>query len=128
MFQPLLGHPEAIVDHLDDRVAVIQDGPDRNAAAADFSRQPMLDRILDERLQDHARHDRIERRQADLFVDLQLRSEADDLDVEVLVDRFQLFAQRDEMVRAAHQTAEQARQLHDQHPRRRGARTAPSAG
>ena len=34
----------------------------------------------------------------DLLVDAQLRAEADDLDVEVLVDRLELLAQRDEVI------------------------------
>ena len=55
---------------------------------------------------------------ADLLVDRQLRAEADDLDVEVLVDRLELLAQRDEVIGAAHQAAQQARQLRDQHARR----------
>ena len=48
----------------------------------------------------------------------QARAEADALDVEVLVDGFELFAQRDEMLLAAQQPPQQARELHDQHPRR----------
>ena len=53
---------------------------------------------------------------------LQLRAEADDLDVEVLVDRLELLAQRDEVIGAAHQPAQQARELRDQHARRVGLR------
>ena len=54
-------HAEPIVVHLDDRVAVAQHRPDGNPAAADFARQPVLDRVLDQRLQDHARNDDVER-------------------------------------------------------------------
>ena len=56
-------------------------------------RQAVLDRVLDQRLQHHARDDQVERRRIDVLLDLQLRAEADALDVEVLVDRFELFAQ-----------------------------------
>ena len=90
-------------------------GPDGDAAAADLARQAVLDRVLDQRLKDHARHDDVEGVGADLLVDLQLRAEPDHLDVEVLVDRLELLAQRHEMVGAAHQPAQQTRQLGDQH-------------
>ena len=56
------------------------------------------------------------------LIDLQLRPEPDHLDVEVLVDRLELLAQRHEVIGAAHQPAEQARQLGDQHARRFGLR------
>ena len=48
---------------------------------------------------------------------LQLRSEADDLDVEILVDRLELVAQRDEMLVAAQQTPQQRREPDDQRAR-----------
>ena len=65
----------------------------------------MLDRVLDERLQDHARDDDVERAGADLLVHLELRPEPDDLDVEVLVNRLELFAERHEVIGAAHEPA-----------------------
>ena len=74
----------------------------------------MLDRVLHERLQDHAGHDGIERVRADLLVDLQLRPEADVLDVEIFVDRFQLFAQRDKGFRLTEEPAQDVRQFEDQ--------------
>ena len=40
----------------------------------------MLDRILDQRLEHHARDDQVERGRIDMLVDLQLRAEADALD------------------------------------------------
>ena len=45
-----------------------------------------------------------------------------DLDVEVFVDRLELLAQRHEVIRAAHQAAQDARELRDQHPRGFGLR------
>ncbi len=52
----------------------------------------------------------------------QLRAEADALDVEVLVDRLELLAQRDEVLLAALQPPQQPRELHDEHPRGLGLR------
>src|SRR5262245_43843210 len=43
-------HAQTVVLHFDDGAAVALRGADRDPAAADFARQPMLDRVLDERL------------------------------------------------------------------------------
>ena len=99
-------------------VAVVHHARDRDASAADLPREAVLDRVLDQRLQDHARHDDVERVGMDLLLDAQLRAEAHDLDVQVFVDRLELFAQRDEVIGAPHQAAQQARELRDQHARR----------
>ena len=122
MHEPFLRHAQAVVVHLDDGVGVADVRLDRDAPAADLAREPVLDRVLDERLQDHARHDHVERLRRDLLVDAELRPEADDLDREVLVDRLELLAQRDEVIRAAHQPPQQPGELRDQHARRLGLR------
>ena len=51
-----------------------------------------------------------------------MRPEPDHLDGEVFVDRRQFFAQRDEVIGAAHQPSEQAGQLGDEHAGRVGLR------
>src|SRR5476649_670739 len=102
MLEPVLAHPEAVVVHLDDGVAVLEDRRDGDAPLADLPRQPVLDRVLDERLQDHAGDDDVEGVGADVLHDFQLGTEPHDLDVEIFVDRFELLAQRDEVIRAAH--------------------------
>ena len=56
------------------------------------------------------------------LLDPQLRAEAHRLDVEVLVDGVDLLAQRDEVIARPEQTAEQARELRDEHARRFGLR------
>src|SRR5438105_9437368 len=105
VFDHVGAHAQPIVVDLDNRVAVPGGRADRDPSAADFSREPVFDRVLHERLQEHARHDDIQRIDADLLVDFQLRSEAHDFDVQILVDRFELFAQRDEVIGTAHQAA-----------------------
>ena len=75
---------------------------------ADLAREAVLDRVLDQRLQDHARHDEVDRVRVDVLHHFQLRSEADHLDVEVLVDRLELIAQRDEVLVTAQQTSQAA--------------------
>ena len=115
-------HAQAVVLDFDDGVAIAERALDRDAAAADLRREPVLDRVLDERLEDEARHDHVERVRVDLLVDVQLRPEPDDFDVQVLVDRLELFAQRDEVIRASQEPPQQARQLRHEHPRRFGLR------
>ena len=78
----------------------------------------MLDRILDERLKNHAGHDHVQRVGADVLGHLELGAEADDLDVEILVDRLELLPQRHEMIGCAQQAAQEARQFRDEHARR----------
>ena len=111
-------HPQAVVFHFDDGVAVLAEAADGDASAADLARKSVLDRVFHQRLQDHAGHDRVERVGADLFFHLQLRAEPDDLDVEVFVDRLELLAQRDEMIAAAEQTPQQTGEFHDDRARR----------
>ena len=77
----------------------------------------MLDRVLDQRLQNHARHDDVGGVGRNFLAHAQLRAKAHHLDVEVLVDRFKLFPQRDEMLLAAQQATQEAGQLVDQRSR-----------
>src|SRR5436190_22206274 len=53
LLEALLRHAEAVVVDLDDGAAVARRRADRDAPAANLARQAVLDRILDERLQDH---------------------------------------------------------------------------
>ncbi len=53
-----------------------------------------------------------------MLFDVQLRPEADQFDVEVLVDRRQFLAEADEVILAAHEAPQQAGQAADDHPRR----------
>ena len=55
----------------------------------------MLDRVLHERLQDQARHFRVERVRIDLEVDAEAILETRLLDLEVLLQELELLLQRD---------------------------------
>ena len=118
--QPLRGHPHPVVGHLDEGGAIAALGPQQDAPAADLAGEPVLDGVLDERLQDHARHEHVHGGRVDVLLDTKLRPEPDDLDIQVLVDRRQFLAQTDEVVLTAHETTEQARQAADDHPGRLG--------
>src|SRR6476660_5953033 len=75
LFEALFAHAQAVVVDFYDSMAVLQHRFYRNATAAHFARQPVLDGILDERLQQHARNDDIQCFSGDFLDDRQLRSE-----------------------------------------------------
>src|SRR5207245_2562312 len=84
-------------------------------ASVYFRRQAMLYGVLDQRLQQHARNHGVERRSLELLHDTQLvATEADDFNIEIVVDKFQLLAQGDEGVRAAEQAAQDIGQFDNQ--------------
>src|SRR6185295_11660671 len=89
----ILGHAQPVVEDLDERAAVADERADGDPSAADLARQAVLDRVLDERLQQHARHDDVEGPGRNLLVHLELRAESYHFDVEIFVDRLQLFTQ-----------------------------------
>ena len=66
----------------------------------------MLDGILHQGLEQHARDHGVERRGLHFFHHPQLVApEADDFNVEIVVDEFQLFAQRHKSIAAVEQAA-----------------------
>src|SRR6266853_1494036 len=113
--EPFLSHPEAVVYDFDNRVAVAQLARDRDASSADLRGEAVLDRVFDQRLEDEARDDDVECGRMNLSDHLQLWPEPDHFDVQVLVDRLELFAQGDEVIGAAQQPPQQARELGDQY-------------
>src|SRR5262245_18563428 len=60
LLELLLAHAEAVVVNFDDHLTVAQRRRDGDLSLADLARQPVLDRVLDERLQDHAGDDDVE--------------------------------------------------------------------
>ena len=76
-------------------------GEDSQRAALLARRNRVLDRILNERLQDQAGHQRIRRTLVDVFLDDQAITEADLFDFEIQVQRMQLGPERDALHRIA---------------------------
>src|SRR5262249_40209399 len=80
---------------------------------------PMLDRVFHEWLQQHAGHDYIERCRIEFLHHLQLfPAETHNLDVEIVVDKFQFFPQRPERLAAAQQPSQDRRELENHVTRR----------
>src|SRR5687767_13872290 len=67
--------PDAVVDHVDDRMVPFAQAANRHPPLAEFLREAVLDRVLDQRLQHHARDDQVQGRRVDVFLDLELRPE-----------------------------------------------------
>ena len=86
-----------------------------DAAAIDFRRQSVLDRVLHQRLQQHAGDHDVERRSFEFLHHAQLvATEADDFNVEIVVDEFHFFTQRHKSIAAVEQAAQNVGQLDDQ--------------
>ena len=68
----------------------------------------MADAVLDDRLQEHARHQPVQSFRVDFFDEPQFLAEAHHLDAHVVVDERQLFPQRREVVGLAQQPPQDA--------------------
>ena len=107
-------HAHAIVFHFDYHAAIGATAANVDAAAIDFVGQAVLDGVFDQRLQNHAGNQMVERGGVKLLHDFQLvAAEARDLDVEIVVEEFEFFAQRHEGVALAQQPPQNVAQLHD---------------
>src|SRR4029450_3304401 len=61
LIPPVEHESHSVIFDLDDRPPVFAPAPNRDRARADLPGEAVLDRVLDERLQDHARDDDVER-------------------------------------------------------------------
>ena len=104
----------AVIFHLDHQALIGAAAAQINAAALNFVREAVLDGVLHQRLQNHAGHQMIERCRLQFLHDSQLVvAKARDLDIEIVVEKFQLLAQRNERIALAQQAAQNVAQLHD---------------
>src|SRR5580698_936413 len=95
--KPIRCHAHAVVVNLDRQPPVAATRADVNLTSRQPRSQPMLNCVLDDRLQQHAGHERVERLLIDFLENLELVApKADDLDVQIIVDEIKLFPQRNE--------------------------------
>src|SRR6185437_9676916 len=107
-------HADAVVFDLDEQTVVRQDSAAQcDGATADARLEPMLDGVLDERLQQHAGDDDGQRVLGDLFCNAQLLAETHDLDIQVVIGEGKLFFQRHEGIAVLEQHTEDIGQLDD---------------
>ena len=107
-----VAHAHAVVGHFDEIRSPSSAAAQRDRAAMDARLKSMLDAVLDERLQQDAGHQNLERARIDLLFHAQLvGAEADHLDVEIIVGKLQLLAQRNVGVMVLEQGAQNVGQL-----------------
>src|SRR4029079_12045741 len=87
--------PAAVVAHLHPEPLALLAGGDLHVVAAVAAGDAVLDGVLHDRLQDHPRHLAVERVGIDLHVDGKTILEARLFDVEILLEKIDLFLQRD---------------------------------
>src|SRR6188768_166651 len=97
LLEPFEHEAHAVVLDVYHGATVLAPASDDERAGTDLAGEPVLDRVFDERLQDHARHDDVERVRPDVLADDEPWAKADDLDVEIFVDRFQFLAKGHEV-------------------------------
>src|SRR5208282_2242802 len=114
-------HADTVVFHFDHQARFDQPAAQRNAAAFDFGRKPVLDAVLDQRLQQHAGNHDCQRRRVKVLDNLELvPSKAHNFNVEIIVDELHLLAQRNERIRTMQQAAKNGSELQDHVTRRVG--------
>src|SRR6266403_5783480 len=93
----LFGDTHAVVFNFDVQPAVMRGGPQLNFSAAELGRKTVLQTILHNWLEEHAGDKGLEGLFAELLDDFEIVSaKAGHLDVQVIVDELQFFAERDE--------------------------------
>src|SRR5262245_16196414 len=90
-----LAQAGTIVDHADLEHSGASAALDADRSALLAGRDRVLERVLDERLQQQARHQRIERRAINRVLEPQALAEAQALRAEVQIESLDLLAQRD---------------------------------
>src|SRR5208282_1086854 len=83
-------HAHAVIGDLDGDPVALEAAAQSDRAAVNARLQAVLDAVLNERLQQNAGHQDLERAWVDVFFDAQLvGAEADNFDVEVIVGELQ---------------------------------------
>ena len=108
----LFGDADAVVFDFDVQAAVAIGGAKLDFSAVEFGSEAVFEAIFDDGLQKHAGDEGFERFIVDVLDDVEVvAAEAGDLDIEIVVDEFELFAQRHKRFVLAEQTAENVAEL-----------------
>src|SRR5438093_4177767 len=110
----VIRNPNTIVLNFNADPVSVLGGTNLNTPSFNLGSNAVLDGILNNGLQDHARNHVPERVVVNLFFDLELvLSKADDFDIQVIVDKLELFPQRDKVFMALKQLSQDMRKLDD---------------
>src|ERR1700691_5642954 len=86
--EPIRCHAQAVVVDLDRQPTVAAMRPDVDLASRESRSQTVLDRVFDDRLQQHAGHERVERLLINFLENLELVApKAEDLNSQITVDK-----------------------------------------
>ena len=108
------GDADAVVFDFDMEAAVAIGGAELDFAAVEFWREAVLEAIFDHGLQKHAGDKGFESFFVDVLDDVEVvAAEAGDLDIEIVVDEFELFAQRHKGFVLAEEAAKNVAELED---------------
>src|SRR5437868_2150034 len=115
------GYTYAVILHFNDQEIRTQPASQMDAASLNIGRQAVLDGVLYQRLQEHGRHHDLQRLRVQFLDDPQFVSpKAHHLDVQVVIDKLDLFTQGNERIRTVQQPPQNGCQLDDQLARRVG--------
>ena len=105
---------DAVVGDFDEEAAVAAIGADVDFAPFEAGGEAVLNGVFDHGLKEHGRDERVESLIVDFLEDLEfVAAEADDFDIEIVVDEFELFAKRDEGFVLAEKAAKDIGELED---------------
>jgi len=93
--QRVLREAHSVVPHFDPELVVIPARGDVDVTRPRFTRDTVFDRVLDERLQQQRRHQRVERLGLDLVPDHEAVGKTCSFDLQVLAEEVELGAERD---------------------------------
>src|SRR5271165_4737101 len=108
------GDADAVVFDFDVQAAVAIGGAELDFAAVEFWSEAVFQTVFDDGLEKHAGDEGFERLFVDLLDDVEVvLAEAGDFNIEIVVDEFELFAQRHEGLVLAKETPQDVAELED---------------
>ncbi len=108
------GDADAVVFYFDVQAAAAIGGAELNFAAVELGSEAVFETILYDGLEKHAGDEGFEGFVVNLLDDVEVvAAEAGDFDIEIVVDKFDLFAERDESFVLAEEAAEDVTELED---------------
>src|SRR6185437_9034661 len=108
-------HPHAVIFHLDHQLMVLNSAADGNASAIHFGRKAVLDAVFHQRLQQDGGNYDVQRFRIKILIDAKLvAAKAHDLDIQIIVNEFNFFAQLHKLIMLAQQPAQDFGKLQNQ--------------
>ena len=108
------GDADAVVFDFDMQAAIAVGGAQLDLAAFDFGGQAVLETIFDDGLQEHAGNKGFESVFVEFLDDFEIiATEAGDFDVEIIVDEFEFFVERNEGFVLAQQATQNIAEFED---------------